>query len=66
METLIINIPENKSTLVKQILKEFGVVIQQGHSFKKPSDFAGSISEEKANELLLRISQSRNEWKRNI
>jgi len=29
METLIINIPEKKSTLVKQILKGLGVTIQQ-------------------------------------
>jgi hypothetical protein len=28
METLIINIPEKKSTLVKQILKGLGVTIQ--------------------------------------
>ncbi|WP_432713788.1 hypothetical protein [Pedobacter sp.] len=28
MERLIINIPETKSSLVKQILKELGVVIQ--------------------------------------
>ncbi len=30
MEKLIINIPEDKSTLVKQILKGLGVTIQQG------------------------------------
>jgi hypothetical protein len=29
METLIINIPEKKSTLVKQILKGLGVTIQE-------------------------------------
>jgi len=29
METLIINIPEKKSNLVKQILKGLGVTIQQ-------------------------------------
>ena len=29
MERLIINIPESKSTLVKQILKGLGVIIQQ-------------------------------------
>jgi len=28
METLIINIPEKKSTLVKQMLKDMGVTIQ--------------------------------------
>ncbi|WP_295653697.1 hypothetical protein [uncultured Mucilaginibacter sp.] len=28
METMIINVPETKSTLVKQLLKELGVEIQ--------------------------------------
>jgi hypothetical protein len=28
METLLINVPEQKSTLVKQLLKELGVTIQ--------------------------------------
>jgi len=28
METLIINVPEQKSSLVKQLLKELGVTIQ--------------------------------------
>jgi hypothetical protein len=31
METLIINIPDKKSTLVKQILKGLGVTIQQSN-----------------------------------
>lgn len=30
METLIINVPEKKSTLVKLLLKELGVKIQNG------------------------------------
>lgn len=29
MQTLIINVPEKKSTMVKQMLKEMGVTIQQ-------------------------------------
>jgi hypothetical protein len=29
METLIINVPENKSALVKAVLKELGVTIQE-------------------------------------
>lgn len=29
MEKLIINVPEEKSTLVKELLKELGVTIQQ-------------------------------------
>jgi len=32
METLIINIPDKKSTLVKQILRGLGVTIQQNNS----------------------------------
>lgn len=31
METLIINIPDKKSKLVKQILKGLGVTIQEKH-----------------------------------
>ncbi len=30
METLIINVPESKSTLVRMLLKELGVKIQNG------------------------------------
>lgn len=35
METLIINIPDKKSTLVKQILKGLGVTIQENSLAKK-------------------------------
>ena len=38
MERLIINIPETKSTLVKQILRELGVVIQTEQQISQ-SDF---------------------------
>ena len=38
MEKLIINIPETKIVLVKQILKELGVVIQQD----KKADVSGA------------------------
>lgn len=67
METLIINIPEKKSAVVKQILKELGVTIQRTSSKikRKPSDFVGSISKETANELLLHVDNSRQEWERN-
>ena len=38
METLIIDIPENKSALVKNLLKELGVVIHKKTSrAKKPN-----------------------------
>lgn len=35
METLIINIPDKKSTLVKQILKGLGVTIQENSQIKQ-------------------------------
>ncbi len=35
METLIINIPNKKSTLVKQILKGLGVTIQENNQTKE-------------------------------
>lgn len=35
METLIINIPDKKSTLVKQILKGLGVTIQENSQTKE-------------------------------
>jgi len=38
METLIINIPGKKSTLVKQILKGLGVTIQQSNK-TSPSNY---------------------------
>ncbi|RZK92858.1 MAG: hypothetical protein EOO98_01545 [Pedobacter sp.] len=38
METLIIEIPENKSTLVKSLLKELGVVIHKQMPKKSAND----------------------------
>lgn len=69
METLIINIPDKKSALVKQILKDLGVTIQSETSDKKkPSDYAKSIrmSKEDAEKMLKDISESRAQWERNI
>lgn len=69
METLVINVPNQKSVLVKQILKELGVTIQSESSDKKkPSDYANliNISKEDAQKMLKDIRQSRNEWERNI
>ncbi|MRX45652.1 hypothetical protein [Pedobacter puniceum] len=43
MERLIINIPETKSTLVKQILKELGVVIQAEQKISQ-SDFKKNLT----------------------
>lgn len=36
METLTINIPEDKSTIVRQILEEFGVTIVSANVQNKP------------------------------
>ncbi|HAL82196.1 MAG TPA: hypothetical protein DCO83_08145 [Mucilaginibacter sp.] len=38
METLIINVPEKKSTLVKQLLKELGVTIQNKTAAKQMAE----------------------------
>ncbi len=51
METLLINIPNNKSELVKQLLKELGVSFQpEPMADKKYSahDFLGLVSVEDA------------------
>lgn len=67
METLTINIPDDKSSIVKQILKEFGVtILNNDFSKRKPSEFAGIISKEKAKELLTDIENERQEWERGI
>jgi vacuolar-type H+-ATPase subunit I/STV1 len=69
METLIINIPDKKSALVKQILKGLGVTIKsETKDQMKPSDYAKSIniSKEDAKKMLHDISESRNEWERDI
>lgn len=67
METLIINIPEEKSALIKQILKQFGVSYEKSISTaKKPSEYAGAISQEAANKLLQNVRKSRQEWERDI
>ena len=69
METLIINIPDKKSALVKKILKDLGVTIQSDSKKQmKPSDYAKSIniSKEDAEKMLKDISESRNQWERNI
>ena len=69
METLIINIPDKKSALVKQILMDLGVTIQSESSDKKkPSDYVKSISmsKEDAEKMLKDISESRAKWEINI
>jgi hypothetical protein len=43
METLLINVPEQKSTLVKQLLKELGVTIQNQTKARK---LAGEINQD--------------------
>ena len=38
METLLIKVPEQKSTLVKQLLKELGVTIESASKARKLAD----------------------------
>jgi hypothetical protein len=38
METLLINVPDNKSSLVKQLLKELGVTIENPTKARKLAD----------------------------
>ena len=69
METLVINIPNQKSALVRQILKELGVTIQsESADNRKPSEYANriNISKEDAQKMLKDIEQSRSEWERDI
>ncbi|SEO37367.1 hypothetical protein SAMN05192574_107248 [Mucilaginibacter gossypiicola] len=44
MERLVIDIPNTKSTLVKHILKELGVIIQQ-ESKPQPSSYRTKLSQ---------------------
>jgi len=46
METLVINIPDKKSTLVKQLLKELGVSITSTTKVKdvKPSNVPNALT----------------------
>jgi hypothetical protein len=69
METLVINVPDKKSVLVKQILEELGVTIKPWSTdMLKPSDYARliNISKEDAQNMLKDIEQSRDEWERDI
>jgi cysteine synthase len=44
METLIINIPDKKSTLVKQILRGLGVTIQEKHTHSNYKDKLAKVT----------------------
>ncbi|MFW0715668.1 hypothetical protein [Pedobacter sp. N23S346] len=56
METLTINIPEDKSIVVKQILKEFGVTITDTNSQNKPL----LLSPEQQQEIISSQKQIKN------
>lgn len=56
METLTINIPDEKSTIVKQILKEFGVTIVSSKSKKNTLELSTEEKQE--------INSSREEIKK--
>ena len=69
METLVINVPDKKGPIVRQILKELGVTIKSESSdHMKPSDYAKlvDISKEDAQKMIRDIEQSRAEWERDI
>ena len=69
METLVISVPETKSSIVRQILKELGVRIKsESTDHMKPSDYARlvNISKEDAQKMISDIEQSRGEWERDI
>lgn len=69
METLVISVPDKKSAMVKQILKDLGVIIKsETKNHVKASSYAKSIeiSKEDAEKMLKDISESRNEWERDI
>jgi len=69
METLVINVPDKKGPIVRQILKELGVTIKSESSDPmKPSDYAKlvDISREDAQKMIRDIEQSRAEWERDI
>ena len=67
METLIINVPPDKSALIKEILTQFGISFKKSVvDSKKPSDYVGVISPEKAREILTVVNEDREQWERNI
>lgn len=50
----------------ESILIEIETILKGKSPAKKPSDYAGCISEKKARDLLLHVEKSRNEWERDI
>ena len=63
METLTIKIPDEKSSIVKQVLKAFGVImISKEVSKHKPSEYAGIISKDAARKLIVDIENDRKRW----
>ena len=60
-------IPDEKSSIVKQILKAFGVtMISKEVSKPKPSEYAGIISKDEARKLIVDIENDRKRWERDI
>jgi hypothetical protein len=69
METLVINVPDKKGPIVRQILKELGVTIKSESTDQmKPSDYAKliDISKADAQKMINDIEQSRAEWEKDI
>lgn len=50
----------------ESVLSKIEALLKRKTSVKKPSDFAGCISESKAREMLKYVENSRKEWGRDI
>ena len=61
MTTLTINIPEKKTTLVKQLLKELGVTIEETSENSYNADFVAKVKKSQA-EKDGKIVSSENLW----
>ena len=61
MTTLTINIPEKKTTLVKQLLKELGVTIEETRENNYNAEFVAKVKKSQA-EKGGKIVSSENLW----
>ena len=81
MDTLLIEVTNDKALGLIKELEELHLIkvlkrglrpkdefepVERANIKKKPSDYAGSISVEKAAEMLKQIEESRNEWEKDF
>ncbi|HYG15314.1 MAG TPA: hypothetical protein VEC12_06125 [Bacteroidia bacterium] len=78
MDTLLIEVTNDKALGLIKELEELRLIkvlkrglmpkdeLERANVKKKPSDYAGSISVDKAAEMLKQIEESRNEWEKNF